>query len=155
VSEKRQKGLFNTDVKGILAALGAGICWGITPVLIKPAIGEIGSPLAAAFISYSIASLVIAFLFFRQQHREQISKLPLVTVLVPLIIGAIFASAGQLLNYAALGYSPASLVTPLLSTQILFIFLFSLLLNRRSEVFTPKIVVGMATIIAGIFLLFR
>ena len=87
VSETRQKGLFSADVKGILAALGAGICWGITPVLIKPAIGEIGSPLAAAFISYIIASLVMAFLFFRRQHREQISKLPLVTVIIPLIIG--------------------------------------------------------------------
>jgi len=155
VSEKGQGGFFNAEVKGILAALGGAICWGITPVLIKPAVGEIGSPLVGAFVAYVTASIVMAFFFFRRQHREQMVQLPLLAALVPLVIGGIFAATGQLFNYTALGYSPASMVTPLLSTHVLFVFLFSFLLNRDIEVFTPRVISGMVATIIGTFLLFQ
>ena len=155
VSEKRQGGFFNAEVKGILAALGGAICWGITPVLIKPAVGEIGSPLVGAFVAYVTASIVMAFFFFRRQHREQMVQLPLLAALIPLVIGGIFAATGQLFNYTALGYSPVSMVTPLLSIHVLFIFLFSFLLNRQIEVFTPRVISGMLVTAAGTFLLFQ
>lgn len=155
ISEKRQGGFFSAEVKGILAALGGALCWGATPVLIKPAIGEIGSPLVGAFVAYVIASIVMAFFFLRRQHREQMVHLSLLAALIPLVIGGIFAATGQLFNYTALSYSPASMVTPILSIHVLFIFLFSFLLNRQIEVFTPRVISGMAVTIAGTFLLFQ
>lgn len=147
--------LSRTEVKGIFPALGAALCWGITPILIKPAVAEVGSPLVAAFVSYVVASVVMAFFFFRRQHREQLGKIPVSMALISMLIGAIFASTGQLFIYTGLGYSPASLVNPLISTHILFIFLFSFLLNRQIEVFTLKIILGMVAIIAGTFLIFQ
>ncbi len=155
VSEKRQGGFFNAEVKGILSALGGGLCWGITPVLIKPAIGEIGSPIVGAFVAHVTASIVMAFFFFRRQHREQMVQLPPLAALIPLVIGGIFAATGQLFSYTALSYSPASMVTPLLSIHVLFIFLFSFLLNRQIEVFTPRVISGMVVTLAGTFLLFQ
>jgi len=155
ISEKRQGGFFSAEVKGILAALGGALCWGITPVLIKPAIGEIGSPLVGAFVAYVTASIVMAFFFFRRQHREQMVQLSLLAALIPLVIGGIFAATGQLFSYTALGYSPASMVTPLLSIHVLFTFLFSFLLNRQIEVFTPRVISGMVVTVAGTFLLFQ
>jgi len=155
VSEERQRVFFSTEVKGILAALGGGLCWGTTPILIKSAVEEIGSPIVGAFIAYVIAAIVTAFLLFGKQQREQMFQLPFVAILVPLVISGIFTSTGQLFAYTALKYSPASLVAPLFSTQILVIFLLSFLLNRQIEVFTPKVILGMVATMAGTFLIFQ
>ena len=70
-------------------------------------------------------------------------------------MAGLFTTAGQLLFYVALGKSPASVVTPLLSIQVIFIFFLSLLVNRRTEVFSWKVALGMAATLAGTFLLFR
>lgn len=147
--------LSHTEIKGILPALGAALCWGVTPILVKPAVAEVGSPFTAAFISYVIASVVMAFFFFQGKHREQLGKIPVSMALISMLISAIFASTGQLFLYMGLGYSPASLVNPLISTHILFIFLFSFLLNRQIEVFTLKIILGVVAIILGTFLIFQ
>jgi drug/metabolite transporter (DMT)-like permease len=155
VFEEEPRTFSRTEVKGILPALGAALCWGITPILIKPAVAEVGSPLVAAFVAYLVAAVVMAFFFFRGQYREQMGKIPVFMALISMLIGAIFASAGQLFFYTGLSYSPASLVNPLISTHILFIFLFSFLLNRHIELFTLKIVLGMLAIIVGTFLIFQ
>jgi drug/metabolite transporter (DMT)-like permease len=155
VSGEKQKGFFRPEFKGILAALGAAICWGTTPVLIKPAIAEVGSPFAGAFVSYAVGSIVMAFFFFRRQYREQMVKLPLLTILIPLVLGGLFSSTGQLFNYTALSYSPASVVSSLIGTHIFFILLFSFLLNRNIEIFTLKVILGTVVTVVGTFLLFR
>jgi len=155
VIAEEPRALSRTEIKGILPALGAALCWGSTPILIKPALAEIGSPFAGAFVSYFVASVVMAFFFFRGQHREQMGKIPILMALISMLIGAIFSSAGQLFLYIGLSYSPASMVNPLISTHILFIFLFSFLLNRQIEVFTLKIILGMVAIVAGTFLIFQ
>jgi transporter family protein len=38
-----KKKLTRDEIRGILLSLGAAVCWGITPVLIKPAVTETGS----------------------------------------------------------------------------------------------------------------
>ena len=70
-------------------------------------------------------------------------------------VAGIFTATGQLLNYTALGRSPASVVTPLLSTQVIFIFFLSWLVNRRTEVFSWRVALGMAATLAGTYLLFQ
>jgi drug/metabolite transporter (DMT)-like permease len=155
VLEEEPRTFPRTEVKGILPALGAALCWGSTPILIKPAVAEIGSPFAAAFVSYSVASVVMAFFFCRGQYRQQMSQIPVFSALISMVLGALCSSTGQLFFYTSLSYSPASLVNPLISTHILFIFLFSFLLNRHIEVFTLKIILGMVAIVAGTFFIFQ
>jgi drug/metabolite transporter (DMT)-like permease len=144
IAGKKEKSLSRSEVKGILAALGAALCWGITPVLIKPGVEEIGS-----------AAIVMGCLLLNRPRRKQLTQLPLKKSVLPMAIAGMFTATGQLLYYTALGQSPASVVTPLLSIQILFIFFFSLLINRKIEVFTPKVFLGMAATVAGTFLLFQ
>jgi drug/metabolite transporter (DMT)-like permease len=154
-SPEKKKALSRPEVKGILLALGAALCWGITPVLIKPGVEEIGSSSAGAFISYATAAVVMGCLLLNGQRRRQLTQLPIKKSILPMALAGIFTSTGQLLYFTALGKSPASVVTPLLSIQILFIFFFSLLINRRIELFTWKVVLGMAATLAGTFLLFQ
>jgi drug/metabolite transporter (DMT)-like permease len=153
--EKKGGKLSRAEVKGILLALGAALCWGITPVLIKPGVEEIGSSSAGAFVSYATAAIVMGCLLLNGQRRKQLTQLPLKNSILPMAVAGIFTATGQLLNYTALGKSPASVVTPLLSIQILFIFFFSLLVNRKIELFTWKVVLGMAATVAGTVLLFQ
>jgi len=156
VSEAKQKGLFRGEGKGILSAMGAALCWGTTPILIKLALREVGSPFVCAFVAYVVAAIVVAFfLLVNRQYREQIPQLPFIPVIITLIISGLLASTGQLFNYTALGLSPASIVVPIMGTNVLFIFLFSFLINRQIEVFTPKVILGMLAAVAGTFLLFQ
>jgi uncharacterized membrane protein len=142
-------------MKGILLALAAALCWGTTPVLIKPGVEQIGSSIAGAFISYCAAAVVMLGLLMRRSLRQQVTQLNLVKSLTPMVVAGLFTSTGQLLYYTALGKSPASVVTPLLSIQVIFIFFLSLLVNRRTEIFSWKVALGMAATLAGAFLLFH
>jgi len=153
VSDETQGGLHGAEFKGILAALGGALCWGISPVLVKPAIEEVGSPFVGAFVSYSIASIVIALLLFRQQHREQIVQARSLTTLIPLAIGGIFTFASQALVYTALSHSPAGIVSALIGTNVLFVLVLSFIINRNIEVFTRRVILGVLITAIGASLL--
>jgi drug/metabolite transporter (DMT)-like permease len=140
--------------KGILAALGGAICWGTSPVLIIPAVTELGSPCVAAFISYAVAGIAIVLFFLNQQYRKYLIKINSLALLMPLFIGGISVATGQYLRYAALEYSPASTVTAIIGTSVIFVLIFSFFINRNIEVFTWKVVIGMLLTIVGTFLLF-
>jgi drug/metabolite transporter (DMT)-like permease len=155
VSATKEKKILSVETKGILLALAAALCWGITPVLIKPGVEAIGSSIAGAFISYCAAGVVMLGLLMRKSLRQQVTRQPLVKSLAPMSAAALFTATGQLLYYTALGKSPASIVAPLLSIQVIFIFFLSLLVNRKSEVFSWKVALGMAVTLAGTFLLFK
>jgi len=155
ITEKIARRGLSADMKGILLALAAALCWGTTPVLIKPGVEQIGSSIAGAFISYCAAAVVMLLILMRKPLREQVTRQPLVKSLAPMALAALFSSTGQLLYYTALGMNPASVVTPLLSIQGIFIFFLSWLINRKAEIFSWKVVLGMAATLAGTFLLFQ
>ncbi len=155
VSEERQEVFSSAEIKGILLAMGGAICWGTSPVLVKLAVAEIASPYVRAFISYAAATIVTALLLLRKEHRRQMGKISPAAILVPIVISGILASTGQLFSYTAIFYSPVSMISPLMSTQVLFILILSFLLNRHIEVFTTKVILGMAATVAGTFLIFQ
>ena len=155
-----EKGGFpgTTDIgirlKGIFAGLLGAFFWGISGVLIKPMVEQIGSPHAAAFISYVAATIVMTGLLFGKRQREQLSRLR-PGIFIPLIIGGLFAAIAQLLRYTALIYSPVSVVDTLISTAGIFIFCFSFLLNRKIEIFTFKVFFGLLLATGGTFLVVK
>lgn len=140
--------------KGILVALAAAICWGVSPVLIKPAVTEIGSPIVGVFIAYMASAMILALFLTRRHYREQIANLRRLKALTPVIISGVLGSLGQMFNFMALARSPASLVSPITSTNGLFIFFISFLINRRIELFTLRIILGIVATLAGTFLIF-
>ncbi|MFC1907161.1 EamA family transporter [Chloroflexota bacterium] len=134
--------------KGVLYALIAGLLWGISGIPIKLGVAEIGSPLAGAFVSFIPPSIIMAGLLFRERQREELFRLTRSPLIYLAIAGAL-ASVSQLFRYFALSYSPISLVQPLLSTNVLFLLLFSFFINRHIEVFTVKVIIGVVVTVAG------
>jgi len=153
VSFQREEGVFKLQTKGVLLVLGGALCVGIASVLIKSAMEEIGSPYVAAFISYAAAFLLWIVLLLQKEQRAQLLQFPRSSLLI-LSMAAILALVGQLLRYAALNYSPVSVVQPLIGTLILFTFLFSFILNRKIDVFNWRVFTGIVVVLTGIFLLF-
>ena len=140
--------------KGLFFALGAALCWGSSPALIKIGLREVNSPLLATFISYTTASMVVGSLLFNPRNNEKLRRLDR-TSLIHLIIGGITVSIAQALRYAALVYSPVSVVAPIhTGTSGIFIFPLSFLLNREIETFNPRIIMAAIAVMAGVFLLF-
>lgn len=143
---------YGIQAKGVLNGLATGLCWGVSGILIKPAVREIGVPFIGAFVSYAVAFLVMASLLARKGRREQLFQLNRSSSILIAVAG-VFSSTGQLLRFAALSSSPVSLVQPLAGTFVLYILLFSFLLNRNIEVFSLKVIIGMVLVVAGTFLL--
>ena len=143
---------YRTQAKGILSGLGAGLCWGASGVLIKPAVMEIGSPFVGTFVSFAFAFLIMASLLFGKERRKQLLQINRAS-LIPIAIAGVSSAIAQLLRFTALSYSPVSLVQPITSVRILFVLLFSFLLNRNIEVFTRKVITGMVLAVAGTIIL--
>jgi drug/metabolite transporter (DMT)-like permease len=140
---------------GIMLSLVAALCWGVTPVLIKPGVQQAGSAAVGSFISYLAAGLGICLLLFNSKRRDDFSRLSFKKNVVPMAIAGLFTAGGQLLYYTALGKGQANTVTPLVTIEVLFIYIISYFANRRGEVFTLKIALGMLAMVAGTFLLFQ
>ncbi|MFC1995769.1 DMT family transporter [Chloroflexota bacterium] len=155
VSIKKEEKTSRMRGRGILSGLAGAFCFGISGVLIKAVIEEVGSPFVSAFTSYIAAALVMGIiLLLCKGQRNQLTQLNR-TALIPLVLAGIFGTVGQLFRYLAYSYSPLSVVEPLLSTFILFVFFLSFLINRKIEAFTWKVFIGMMAIVAGTFLLFN
>lgn len=140
-------------VKGILVTLAAALCWGVSPILVKIGLREVGSPVLATFISGAAATLVIGVALFYPRNSEKLSRLDRASFL-PFIVAAIAISLAQISRYVALDYSLVSVVVPLTGTNSLFIYPLSFLINRQIEAFNLRIIMGGIVITAGVFLIF-
>ena len=153
----QKKRFSGTELKGILAGLGGALCWGISPVLIKPGVAEIGSAFTLSFVgplvSYIAATIAIASFLVRQQYRTQLSKLRFSRTLMFLFLGGMCIATGHMLNFTALSLSDASRVAPLISTSAIFMVIASFLFDRKIEVFTLKVILGMLATVLGAFLI--
>lgn len=151
--KKEEKSADSTLFKGVLAAFGAALCWGVSPVLIKIGFAEGVSPLPAIFVSYVASSFVVSFSLFHRKNIEKIRKLNRYS-LIPIIVGTVAVTIAQLLRYVAFKYSPISLVAPIVGTSSIFVFPLSFFINRSIEAFGVRIIMGIFATVAGIFFIF-
>lgn len=138
---------------GVLAALGAALFWGISPVLVKIGLREVNSPLLATFISYAASSVIIGFWLLHPKNSEKLRRVDR-SYLILIIISAITMALAHLLRYASLNHSALTVVQPLFGAQNLFIFPLSFLINREIETFSLRIILGATVIVIGVFLIF-
>lgn len=139
--------------QGIVAGIAGGFFWGLSGVLVKPALAEIGSPYTAVFLSYFAAAIIMAFFLVGKEQRQQLRRLPHAAIF-PVSVGVTFTAAAQLFRYIALDFSPVSLVDPLANTRGLFVLLLSFYMTRDIEAFNWKVITGMITTVLGAVLLF-
>ncbi len=152
VGAEEQSEAYRIQAKGVLSGLGAGLSWGISGVLIRPAVTAMGSPFVGAFVSFTVAFIIVASLLFGKGRRKQLVRLNR-SSFIPIAISGTFSAVANLLRFTALKYSPVSLVQPLIAIHILYVLLFSFLLNRKIEVFTRKVIIGMVLAVAGAVIL--
>ena len=143
------------ELKGYLMGLAAAVSYGISSVMVKSAITDIGSPYVSAGIFYFASALGLLLMLPGTKCRTDIMNVAKKNnILLPLIAGGIFATTSEVLFQMALSHSPVSLVAPILSTNILVVFFISFFINRRLEVFTWKIFLGIIGVIAGAFCIY-
>jgi len=153
-SEKQHKDTPEDSlVMGLLTALGAALCWGISPFLVKIGLREVDSPLLAAFVSYAAASVIMGIWLLPPKNSEKLRHVDR-SSLAPIIIAAATMALAHLLRYTSLHYSALTLAQPLFSTQALFVFPLSFLVNRQIEAFSLRIILGAISIVTGVFLIF-
>jgi drug/metabolite transporter (DMT)-like permease len=69
------------------------------------------------------------------------------------LLAAVIGFIAQMSRYVALALAPVYVVVPLMRTVPLFVLVFSFLVNRRLEVFSPKLVAGVLVSVLGLVLL--
>lgn len=158
VSFQREGKVFFTipakQVKGLLLALGASLLTSVSMLLVKQAMKEIGSPYAATFVSFFAACLVmVTTLLISRQRRANLFQLSRPS-LIAFVLTGISVLGGQLFRYSALGHSPVSVVQPLIGTSVLFVLFLSFMMNRKIDVFTFRVFIGILIIVIGTFLIF-
>jgi drug/metabolite transporter (DMT)-like permease len=139
-------------LKGILFGLGSGLCFGTTPLLVKMGLHEPYSPVAATFISYFAATIVLSAFLLSRGRRTTLFGMGNSLFLLFFLAGML-TSVAQLSRYIALSTSAVSIVSPLISTSPIFVLVFSFLFNRKLEAFNRAIILGaIATVVGAIVL---
>jgi len=139
-------------LKAVLLALGCGLSWGISPIFIKLGLKGGGSAVAGGFISFLAATLFLGITLLGQQRRAVLGQL------TPAAAG-LFFSAGLFsftanwVRYLALSLAPASVVTPLVATEPVFMMMLSFIFNRRVEIFSRPVIIGSIFVVVGTALL--
>jgi len=140
--------LARIPVRALLLGLGAGFCWGISPILVKLGLRGVGSPIAGAFISFLAASLFLGLSLPTERTRRAISQTSAMAAGLFFIAGS-FSFAANFVRYVALKLAPASVVTPLASTVPVFVLLFSFIFNRKLEIFNRPVIIGAFAVVIG------
>jgi uncharacterized membrane protein len=152
ISNRGKNTFTNLSSKGILYALGTGFCFGISSVFVKMGLSDSGSPVAAAFVSYFAATIILSIFLFSRGKRTTLFNMGNRVILFFCLAG-LLTSVAQLLRYMALNISPISIVGPLGDMSPIFVIGFSFLFNRKLEVFNRFIIIGVILTVIGVILL--
>ncbi len=144
---------FKISTQGLLMGLGTALCAAGSATLIRPVMEVTDAVYAATFIMYLTAFIVIiVLLLIRQQQRSYVFQQSRHTFLI-LSIGAVFLVVGHLLRFSALHYSPVSVAQPIMASIVIFVLLFSWIVNRRIDVFNWRVIAGIVLVLGGVFLM--
>ncbi len=139
-------------VMGYIYGLGGGVAWGVAPIFVKMGLQGSGSSTAGAFISFLAATLALSLSLFNRQRRTALMHMTGKAAGLFFIAG-LFSCMANLLRYIALGLAPASVVTPLVSTQPVFGLFFAFLFIRKLEIFSRPVIIATITVVAGTILI--
>ena len=145
---------FKISTRGLLMGLGTALCSAGSATLIRPVMEATDAIYAATFIMYLAAFIVLmVILISRGQQRNNVLQQDRRTFLM-LSSGAVFLVIGHLFRFSALQRSPVSIVQPLVATIVIFVLLFSWIVNRRIDVFNWRVVAGIVMVLVGVCLIY-
>ncbi|MFC1894212.1 EamA family transporter, partial [Chloroflexota bacterium] len=140
--------------RGYIYGIGTGLAVGTTPILIKMGLSGSGSPIAGAFISYSAAAIILSVTLWNNKRRVALAGMTGSAVSFFILYG-LFTSTANLVRYLALDIAPVSLVASVFALSPVFLLVLSFLFNRKLEVFSKYVIIGIIAAVVGTILLVK
>jgi uncharacterized membrane protein len=136
--------------EGYFFALLCAAGYGVTPVLVRAAIGNggPGAAVAAGVVSYGAASVLLLLILLWPglfRHAVATSR----ESAKWFIYSGVFVCVSQMLMYVAYSVAPLSVVVPIQQLSLLFRYLFAYLLTPEHEIFSSRVVVGTFASLVG------
>jgi drug/metabolite transporter (DMT)-like permease len=131
---------------GLMAAAG----YGVTPILVRTAIGSggPGTALAAGVVSYAAATLALAlYMLWPGQLRHALAVKP--EAVKWFTYSGVFVCVSQILIYMAYALAPLTVVVPIQQLSLVFRYIFARMLTPEHEIFGGKVIVGTALSLIG------
>ena len=149
---KNSQVIFFRQAEGyIFGTLGA-LAYGTSPLFIRTALDSNGLAIFGGLVSYSAAAIIMLLLLSVPANRNTVRNTSKPTFLW-FSASTITVFLAQLFRFVALSMSPVTIVATLQRTHVLFVLLFSFLINRQLESFSPKILAGILLSVTGAILL--
>jgi drug/metabolite transporter (DMT)-like permease len=145
---------FRISTGGLLMGLGTALCSAGSATLIRPVMEKVEAIYAPALIMYLAAFVVILVLLAGNQRQRRALTHQDRTTFWMLAVGAVFLVIGHIFRFTALKYSPVSVVQPLVATIVIFVLIFSWIINRKIDVFNWRVMAGIAMVLAGVFMIY-
>lgn len=145
---RRVAGRDGTDLRGLLAALGAGFCWGIADTAIAKYCLTHGMSRATAHFVYMVAAATCWGIVALLRGRFRREFFPWDGVRIALASAVSGMVGGMLLWLMALDLSPASMLAPTRGALTAFVFVLSVVFLRERP--TRRSGIGVGLVGAGI-----
>ena len=140
--------------EGYLFALLSGLCYGTSPILVRQGLvsSDLATSVAASFISYSAATVVVCLIMLVPGAIQDVKKIDRNAGKWFLIAG-LFVAVSQMLRYMALAVAPVTVVAPIGRLSSIFRVYFGWLINREHEVFSSRVIFGTIVSLFGALVL--
>jgi drug/metabolite transporter (DMT)-like permease len=140
--------------EGYFFASIAGLCYGLTPVLLRYAGGGRGieATLAGGVISTAVSAVAVALLLLAPGHLRDIRTVNQRAARW-FLFSAVMVYVSQLLYYMALALAPVTIVAPVSSLNNVMRIHVSRWMNPRHEVFGPAVTIATILSFLGVLVL--
>ena len=136
-------------IVGIVFGIGAGMCYGVSSVLIKHGMGGMAPPLVGAAVSLLAGMVGLSVLGARSIKTDLDKRKGIFFML----LAGITAACGVISMFFALSMAPVVVLAPLQSTNKLSALLWTYLFIGRLEKITPRLVIGCILVVSGVILI--
>jgi drug/metabolite transporter (DMT)-like permease len=135
-------------LEGYFFALISGLAFGISPVMIREAIGGTGLGIAGALVGYSAAAGVLLLGLAYPGRLASLQGMDR-TALRWFLVNAVTVVFAQMFTFVAFDLAPVTVVTPLMRTTAIWTVIFGFLINRQLEAFGPRVMGAIALSVVG------
>jgi uncharacterized membrane protein len=139
--------------EGYTFALLSGTGYGVSPIFIRMGLENAGPGVSVAggLVSYGAATLAIALILLwpgQWRHALAVNR----NSAKWFTFSGVLVCLSQMFRYMALSVAPVIVVAPILRMSLVFRVIYSWLLNREHEVFSPSVFLGIFISLVGALL---
>jgi len=136
--------------RNLVFPLLGGLALGVGSILRKFALDLFNAPVLGVAVAYTFS--LVPFLFIFLISRSARKEIALKRDMRLFWLAGIGQAVTWILGFYALSFDTVSVVTPLISTEPVFVALFAYLYLRKIERFSPKLIVSIVLTVIGVVL---